>query len=96
VLREKWPLAFPVKDRAVRPLAIGTAREITATMGWPLSYTLGVLVCWKMAALYCQDVLCYEQRIALEVREGREPAVAADMRSVLSGHVEFILRPSVK
>ena len=33
VLREKWPLAFPVEHQDVRPLAIGTAREIAATMG---------------------------------------------------------------
>ena len=28
VLRQKWPLAFPVKLQDVRPLAIGAAREI--------------------------------------------------------------------
>jgi hypothetical protein len=31
VLREKWPLAFPVKHQDVRPLAIRVARE-----GWSL------------------------------------------------------------
>src|SRR5271169_2919887 len=66
VLREKWPLAFPVKDQDVRPLAMGVAREVAATMGWSLPYTLGVLGRWKMAPVYCQAVLCYDQRIALD------------------------------
>jgi hypothetical protein len=43
VLREKWPLAFTVKQQDVRPLAIGATREIAAAMGWSLPYTLGVL-----------------------------------------------------
>jgi hypothetical protein len=33
VLRERWPLAFPVRGEDVRPLAIGAAREIAAAMG---------------------------------------------------------------
>jgi sRNA-binding protein len=66
VLREKWPLAFPVKDQDVRPLAIGAAGEIAAAMGWSLPYTLGVLRHWKMAAVYCRAVLCHEQRNALD------------------------------
>src|SRR6202521_5156648 len=66
VLREKWPLAFPVKHQDVRPLAIGVAREVAAAMGWSLPYTLGVLGGWKMAPVYCQAVLCYDQRIALD------------------------------
>jgi sRNA-binding protein len=65
VLREKWPLAFPVKDQDVRPLAIGATGEIAAAMGWSLPYTLGVLGRWKMAEVYCQAVLCHDQRIAL-------------------------------
>jgi hypothetical protein len=56
VLREKWPLAFPVKHQDVRPLAMGAAGEITAVMGWSLPYTLGVLGRWKMAPVYCQAV----------------------------------------
>jgi ProP effector len=66
VLREKWPIAFPVKHQDVRPLAMGVAREVAATMGWSLPYTLGVLGRWKMAPVYCQAVLCYDQRIALD------------------------------
>ena len=66
VLREKWPLAFPAEHQDVRPLAIGAAREIAAEMNWSLPYTLGVLVGWKMAAVYCQAVLCYDQRVALD------------------------------
>jgi sRNA-binding protein len=66
VLREKWPLAFPVKEQDVRPLAIGIPSEIAAVMGWSHPYTLGVLAGWKMAAVYCRAVLCYDQRIALD------------------------------
>jgi hypothetical protein len=33
VLREKWPLAFPVKEQDVRPLAIGAAGEISQAAG---------------------------------------------------------------
>jgi sRNA-binding protein len=65
-LRKKWPLAFPAKPEDVRPLAIGAAREIAAAMGWSLPYTLGVLVGWKMAPPYCEAVLCYDQRVALD------------------------------
>ncbi len=66
VLREKWPLAFPVEQQHVRPLAMGVARQVAAAMGWTLPYTLGVLGRWKMAAVYCQAVLCCDQRIALD------------------------------
>ena len=66
VLREKWPRAFPVKHQDIRPLAIGTTREIAAAMGWSHPYTLGVLHNWKMAPVYCQAVLCHDQRIALD------------------------------
>jgi hypothetical protein len=60
---EKWPVAFPVKDQDVRPLAIGAVSEIATAMGWLLPYTLGVLGRWKMASVYCQAVLCHDQRI---------------------------------
>ncbi|HJZ18224.1 MAG TPA: ProQ/FINO family protein, partial [Stellaceae bacterium] len=66
VLRERWPLAFPVKDEDVRPLAIAAASEIAAVMDWSIPYTLGVLRHWKMAAAYCQAVLCHEHRITLD------------------------------
>jgi sRNA-binding protein len=66
VFREKWPLAFPVEHQDVRPLAMGVARQVAAAMGWSLPYTLGVLGRWKMAPVYCQAVLCYDQRIALD------------------------------
>jgi sRNA-binding protein len=74
VLREKWPLAFPVKHQDVRPLAMGVARQLAAAMGWSLPYTLGVLGRWKMAPVYCQAVLCHDQRIALD----GAPAEAVD------------------
>jgi sRNA-binding protein len=66
MLREKWPLAFPVKDEDIRPLAIGAASEIAVAMGWSLPYTLGVLRHWKMTAAYCQAILRHEQRITLD------------------------------
>jgi sRNA-binding protein len=65
-LRQKWPLAFPVHDEDVRPLAVDAAHEIAAVMGWSYPYTLGVLSRWKMAPLYCQAVLSHDQRIALD------------------------------
>jgi sRNA-binding protein len=66
VLRERWPLAFPTEHEDVRPLAMGAAREVAASMGWPLPYTLGVLTRWKMSAVYCQAVLSHDQRIGLD------------------------------
>jgi hypothetical protein len=63
LLRDKWPLAFPIKDQDVRPLAAGVAREIAAVMGWPQPHTLGVLKSWKMEPVYCHAVICYDQRI---------------------------------
>jgi len=74
MLREKWPLAFPAKPEDVRPLAIGAAGEIASAMGWSPPYTLGVLGSWKMSPVYCQAVLCYDQRIALD----GEPAELID------------------
>jgi sRNA-binding protein len=65
VLQEKWPLAFPVEHQDV-PLAMGVARQVAAEMGWSLPYTLGVLGRWRMAPVYCQAVLCHDQRIALD------------------------------
>ncbi len=65
-LRQKWPLAFPVHDEDVRPLAVDAAHEIAAVMDWSYPYTLGVLSRWKMAPLYCQAVLRHDQRIALD------------------------------
>jgi hypothetical protein len=77
VLREKWPLAFPVKDQDVRPLAIGATGEIAAAMGWSLPYTLGVLGRWKMAEVYCQAVFgCQILRLGVD-RFGRR-AVKGD------------------
>ena len=36
VLRERWPLAFPLQPQDVRPLALGIAGQIAAAMGWSL------------------------------------------------------------
>jgi sRNA-binding protein len=66
LVREKWPLAFPVKHKDIRPLAVGIAREIAATMGWSHPYTLGELHLWKMAPVYCEAVIRHDQRIALD------------------------------
>jgi hypothetical protein len=53
---------------------MGVARQLAAAMGWSLPYTLGVLGRWKMATVYCQAVLCHDQRIALD----GAPAEAVD------------------
>jgi sRNA-binding protein len=66
VLRERWPLAFPVQAQDVRPLAMGVANEIAETMGWSLSYSVGVLTYRKMLATYCRAVLAHDQRITLD------------------------------
>ena len=66
VLREKWPLAFPVNEHDARPLTNSAAREIAAAMGWSRAYTLGVLGRWKLAPIYCQAVLRHDRRIALD------------------------------
>jgi sRNA-binding protein len=59
-------MAARISGQHVRPLAMGVARQIAAVMGWTLPYTLGVLGRWKMAPVYCQAVLCHDQRIALD------------------------------
>jgi sRNA-binding protein len=81
-LRKKWPLAFPVNDQDVRPLAIDATDEIAAVKGWSLPYTLGVLSRWKMAPVYCHAILCYDQRIALDGSPAeRVEAKAKDLAS---------------
>jgi sRNA-binding protein len=76
-LRQQWPLAFPIKPEDVRPLAVGAAGEIAAAMGWSLPYTLGVLGPWKMAPAYCEAVLCYDRRIALDGTPAEEVGAKA-------------------
>ena len=66
VLRERWPLAFPVQRQDVRPLATGVANQIAETMGWSPSYSVGVLTYWKMSAVYCRAVLSHDLRIGLD------------------------------
>ena len=66
VLRERWPLAFPIKHQDIRPLAASAVGVIAATMGWSTGYTRGVLFGWKMTAAYCRGVLSHDQRIALD------------------------------
>ena len=66
VLRERWPLAFPVRVHDIRPPAMGTVGQIAEAMSWTIPYTMGVLTYWKMAAVYCQAVLAHDQRISLD------------------------------
>ena len=95
VLREKWPLAFPVKQRDIRPLAIGATGEIAVTMGWSLPYTLGVLAHWKMAPVYCQAVLCHDQRITLD--GGPAEAVDAEAKDLATKRLaQFAARKAGK
>jgi sRNA-binding protein len=85
VLRERWPLAFPVKDEDVRPLAI-SANEIAGAMGWSRPYTLGVLRHWKMTAAYCQAILRHDQRIALDGAPAE--AVGAEAKDLAAKQLE--------
>ena len=64
VLREKWPLAFPLQN--ARPLALGAVGEIAAGMNWTIPYALGVLAPWKLAPVYCRAILYHDLRIALD------------------------------
>ena len=66
VLRERWPLAFPIKHQDIRPLAASAVGVVAATMGWSTGYTRGVLFGWKMTAAYCRAVLLHDQRTALD------------------------------
>ena len=43
-LRKKWPLAFPVNDQDVRPLALDAPRSISAVMGMP-RFAMGPRIC---------------------------------------------------
>jgi hypothetical protein len=54
VLRERWPLAFPVQSRD-RPLALGTVGQIAEVMGWSIPYTIGVLTYWKIESLHAEN-----------------------------------------
>jgi hypothetical protein len=45
---------------------MGVANQIAETMGWSLSYSVGVLTYWKMSAVYCRAVLAHDQRITLD------------------------------
>ena len=91
VLRERWPVAFPIADQDVRPLAIGAAREIAAAMGWSLPYTLGVFRSWKMAPAYCRAILCHDQRIALD--GGPAEPVDAEARDLAAKHLAKLAAP---
>jgi len=74
VLREKWPLAFPVNEQDVRPLTSSVVGEIAAATSWSHPYTIGVLTGWKLGPAYCHAVLRHDQRINL----GGEPAEPVD------------------
>jgi hypothetical protein len=45
---------------------MGVANQIAETMGWSLSYSVGVLTIWKMSTTYCRAVLNRDQRITLD------------------------------
>ena len=84
-LGKKWPLAFPVRDQDVRPLAVDATCEIAAVMGWSYPYTLGVLSRWKLAPLYCRAVLNHPQRIALD--GSRAEMVEAKAKDLATKHL---------
>jgi hypothetical protein len=39
VLRERWPLAFPVQHQDIRPLALGVAHQVAGRCAGARSYT---------------------------------------------------------
>jgi hypothetical protein len=49
--QEKLPLAFPVNDQDVRPLAIDATDEIAVAKGWSLPYTLGLPLRYPQRAI---------------------------------------------
>ena len=61
-------MAARISSPASRRAPAGDGRRPPGRRGNGLSlpYTLGVLGRWKMAAVYCHTVLCYDQRIALD------------------------------
>ena len=65
-LRARWPKAFPVNGRDVRPLAVGVARIVAAEMGWSVGHARAVLGMWKARDPYCRACLLYPKRIALD------------------------------
>jgi sRNA-binding protein len=64
-LRERWPAAFPLADRKIRPLA-NITEVIAKEMGWTVKFTHGVLAGWKSCAAYCRAVLRHSERINLD------------------------------
>jgi sRNA-binding protein len=65
-LQRRWPAAFPLADRDVRPLAGVIVAAIAAELGWSVPYCKGVLHIWKQRKTYCDAVLTYDLRRDLD------------------------------
>jgi hypothetical protein len=56
VLREKWPLTFPLK-------LDGGGRQPRHRRRDGVVAALGVLGIWKLAAFYCRAILAHDHRV---------------------------------
>lgn len=65
VLRRWFPLAFPTKFRAVRPLASVVHQQLRAEFDWSADFTRAVVTKWKQREAYCHAVLQHTERIDL-------------------------------
>ena len=65
-LQRRWPAAFPLTVREVRPLAGSIVVAIVAELGWSVQYCKGVLHVWKQRKAYCDAVLTYDLRRGLD------------------------------
>jgi hypothetical protein len=59
-------------------------------MGWSVPYTLGVLARWKMAPAYCEAVLRYDQRVALDGSPAETIDAEAKDLATKHGHIDRI------
>ena len=78
-LQRRWPAAFPLAVRDVRPLAGVIVVAIAAELGWSVPYCKGVLHVWKQRKAYCDAVLTYDLRRGLDGLP-TEALVGADAR----------------
>jgi len=73
VLRARWPQAFPLEAREVRPLEMAALDVIVNEMGWSRAYARAVLAAWKKRNAYCRAVLTYPTRFRLDGSKTDEP-----------------------
>ena len=92
VLRARWPQAFPLEAREVRPLETAAIDE----MGWSRAYARAVVAAWKNRNAYCHAVLAYPTRFRLDGSKTDEPVddIARDhaRRDIASNHERKLAR----